>query len=111
LPATSPPVLEEVTMEEYFVWMTTRRIKPGTLDDFESAWRPDTHPEGMVRAYAYWSEDQQEIVGISFWPSKELCEAWRASEDEVRRRQAMAPYILDERESIYRGRELLVPDR
>ena len=34
-------------MEEHFVWMTTRRIKPGTLGAFESAWRPDTHPEGM----------------------------------------------------------------
>lgn len=111
LTATSPPVLEEVTIEEYVVWMMTRRIKPGTFNDFERAWRADTHPEGMLRAYAYWSEDQQEIIGISFWPSKELCEAWRASEDEARRRQAMAPYILDEQEAIYRGRELFVPDR
>lgn len=98
-------------MEEYFVWMTTRRIKPGTLTDFERAWRPETHPEGMLHAYAYWSEDEQEIIGVSFWPSRELCEAWRASEDEVRRRQAMAPYILDEQEGIYRGRELVIPDR
>ena len=89
-------------MEEYFVWMMTRRIKPGTFNDFVRAWRADTRPEGMLRAYAYWSEDQQEIIGISFWPSKELCEAWRASEDEARRRQAMAPYILDEKEAIYR---------
>ena len=37
-------------MEEHFVWMTTRRIKPGTLAQFEGAWRPDTHPEGMLRA-------------------------------------------------------------
>lgn len=36
-------------MEEHFVWMTTRQIKPGTLADFERAWRPDTHPEGMLR--------------------------------------------------------------
>jgi hypothetical protein len=33
---------EEATMEEHFVWMTTRQIKPGTLADFERAWRPDT---------------------------------------------------------------------
>ena len=45
-------------MEEHFVWMTTRRIKPGTLAAFESAWRPDTHPDGMRRAYAYWSDDR-----------------------------------------------------
>ena len=25
-------------MEEHFVWMTTRKIKPGTLAEFERAW-------------------------------------------------------------------------
>ena len=34
-------------MEEHFVWTTTRRIKPGTLAQFEGAWRPGTHPDGM----------------------------------------------------------------
>ena len=57
-------------MEEHFVWMTTRRIKPGTLAAFESAWRPDTHPDGMRRAYAYWSDDEQQIIGVSFWDSR-----------------------------------------
>ena len=57
-------------MDEQFVWMTTRRIKPGTLTDFERAWRPDTHPEGMLRAYAYWSEDEQQIIGVSFGPQR-----------------------------------------
>jgi hypothetical protein len=54
-------------MEEHFVGMTTRQIQPGTLADLERAWRPGTHPEGMLRAYACWSEDEREIVGISFW--------------------------------------------
>jgi len=102
-------VPEEAAMEEHFVWMTTRRINPGTLVGFERAWRPDTHPEGMLRAYAYWSEDEQEIIGVSFWVSKESCEAWRASAAEARRREAMAPYILGEQEAFYRGRELVVP--
>jgi heme-degrading monooxygenase HmoA len=96
-------------MEEHFVWMTTRRIKPGTLTEFERAWRPDTHPEGMLRAYAYWSEDGEQIIGVSSWGSQQSCEAWRASEAEARRRAAMAPYILDEQEGFYRGRELVVP--
>lgn len=96
-------------MEEYFVWMTTRRIKPGTLTEFERAWRPDTHPEGMLRAYAYWSEDGEQIIGVSSWASRQSYEAWRASEAETRRRAAMAPYILDEQEGFYRGRELVVP--
>jgi heme-degrading monooxygenase HmoA len=98
-------------IEEYFVWMTTRRIRPGALAEFERAWRPDMHPDGMLRAYAYWSEDEQEIIGVSFWASKQSCDAWRASAAEVRRRQAMAPYVVDEHEAFYQGRELAVPAR
>jgi len=98
-------------MEEHFVWMTTRRIKPGALTEFERAWRPDTHPEGMLRAYAYWSDDGQYIIGVAFWSSKESCDVWKASEAEARRRQAMARYVLYEQEAFYRGRELTVPTR
>jgi heme-degrading monooxygenase HmoA len=102
---------QEAAMDEHFVWMTTRRIKPGTLADFERAWRPDTFPQGMRRAYAYWSEDGQEVVGVSFWASKESCDAWRASEAEAHRREAMTRYVVDEREAFYRGRELALPAR
>jgi heme-degrading monooxygenase HmoA len=98
-------------VDEHFVWMTTRQIKRGTLTDFEGSWRPDTHPEGMRRAYAYWSADGREIIGVSFWASKELCEAWRSSPAEARRREAMAAYVLGEQERFYRGRELHVPER
>jgi heme-degrading monooxygenase HmoA len=101
--------LEEAVMEKHFVWMTTRRIKPGMLEDFERAWRPASHPEGMRRAYAYWSEDGQEIIGVSFWESKQACDAWRGSDAEAQRREAMAAYILDEQEGFYYGRELAVP--
>lgn len=96
-------------MEEHFVWMTTRRIRPGTLADFERAWRPPSTPPGMLRAYAFWSEDGLEIIGVSFWDSRDSCDAWRASEAEARRREAMAPYVIEERESLYRGRELGIP--
>ena len=58
-----PHGLEEAAIEDHFVWMTTRRIKPGRLTEFERAWGP--HPEGMLTAYAYWSDDQQQIVGVS----------------------------------------------
>jgi hypothetical protein len=37
-----------------------------TLTEFERAWRPDAPPEGMLRAYAYWSEDEHQIIGVSF---------------------------------------------
>ena len=96
-------------MEESFVWMTTRRIKPGTLADFKRTWRPERHPDGMLHAYAYWSDDGQEIIGVSSWASREACDEWRASWEETRRRAAMSPYVLSEQEGFYRGRELIVP--
>ncbi|WP_151483914.1 hypothetical protein [Streptomyces albicerus] len=98
-------------MEEHFVWVTTRRIKPGTLKEFERAWRPTPYPHTLRRAYAYWSEDGQEITGVSFWDSKEACDSWRASDTEKQRREAMAPYVVEEREGFYRGGELTVPVR
>src|SRR5215216_2022477 len=33
---------------EYFVWMTTRKIRAGALDDFEHVWQPDPYPEGLI---------------------------------------------------------------
>ena len=98
-------------MREHFIWVTTRRMKPGALQEFERAWRPDPYPQGLHHAYAYWSEDEREITGVSFWDTKEACDSWRTSEAETRRREAMAPYVLEEREGFYRGRELAIPVR
>jgi hypothetical protein len=53
-------------MEEHVVWTTTRRIKPDTLAQFERARRPGTHPDGMPRAFAYWSDDEQQVIGVAF---------------------------------------------
>ncbi|WP_369243790.1 hypothetical protein [Streptomyces sp. R41] len=96
-------------MEEHFVWVTTRRLQSGALEEFERAWRPTPYPHGLRRAFAYWSEDGQEITGVSFWDSRETCDSWRASEPEAQRRAAMAPYVVEEREGFYRGRELTIP--
>jgi len=81
-------------MEDIVVWMTTRRIKPGMLGEFARNWRPERHPDGMLHAYAYWSDDEQEIVEVSSWASRESCDTWRASWEETRRRAAIAPYVL-----------------
>ncbi|MFF8844210.1 hypothetical protein ACF08N_16060 [Streptomyces sp. NPDC015127] len=98
-------------MQEHFVWVTTRRLQPGTLEDFENAWRPAPYPSGLLRAFAYWSEDGQQITGVSFWDSREACDSWRGSESEAQRREAMAPYVVEEEEDFYRGRELTIPER
>jgi hypothetical protein len=46
---------------------------------------------------------------VSSWVSGESCDTWRASREETRRRAAMAPYVVNEHEGFYRGRELIVP--
>ncbi|MGW9032696.1 hypothetical protein ACWGQ5_53970 [Streptomyces sp. NPDC055722] len=43
--------------------------------------------------------------------SKEAYDSWRASEPEAQRRAPMAPYVVEEREDFYHGRELAVPQQ
>jgi hypothetical protein len=98
-------------MAEDVVWITTRRIKPGSYDEFRKAWRPSAIPEGMVRAYECYSEDRNEVVGISWWDSFESRERYRLSEVEADRQRAMAPFVEAESSGVYSGRELEIPTR
>ena len=98
-------------MDEVYAWITWRRIAPGAREEFSRAWRPSEFPEGMLRAFEYASEDQQEVVGVSIWDSKESRERYRLSEVETERRRAMAPFVVDERSGFYVGRELKIPGR
>ena len=97
--------------ETTHVWITTRRLKRGTRDEFSSSWRPSEFPAGMLRAYECYSADETEVVGISIWDSAESRERYRLSDVESERRRAMAPYVLDENSGFYSGRELKIPDR
>lgn len=96
-------------MDEFYVWVTTRTIKAGTRSQFERAWRPRTFPEGMLRAYELWSDESAEVVGVSVWDSRESCERYRSSQLEAERREAMAPFVLEEESRTYTGRELAIP--
>ena len=40
-------------MSNFFVWVTTRRIKEGALEDLRRAWEPPGPPEGMTRAFEW----------------------------------------------------------
>jgi hypothetical protein len=93
------------------VWITTRKLKPGTREEFSQSWRPSEFPVGMLRAYECYSGDENEVVGISIWDSPESRERYRLSDVESQRRRAMAPYVLDESSGFYSGRELKIPDR
>jgi heme-degrading monooxygenase HmoA len=96
-------------MDQYVVWITTRRLKPGSHDEFARAWRPGEFPEGMIRAYECFSSDRNEVVGVSVWDSVESRERYRLSEVETERRRAMAPFVVEETSGLYTGRELHIP--
>ena len=91
------------------VWITTRRIRPGTYEEFRKAWRPSAFPEGMLSAYECFSEDRQEVVGISIWDSFESRERYRLSDVEAERQRAMAPFVAAESAGLYVGLALELP--
>jgi hypothetical protein len=63
----------------------------------------------MLRAYECYSADGNEVVGISIWGSVESRDRFRRSEVEAERRQAMAPFVIEESSGFYTGRELTIP--
>jgi heme-degrading monooxygenase HmoA len=98
-----------MTDDSYVVWITTRRIRPGSYDEFRRAWRPKEFPEGMLRAYECFAEDRDEVVGVSIWDSLASRDRYRLSDVEADRQRAMAPYVEAESSGVYSGRELRIP--
>lgn len=98
-------------LDQTYVWITTRKLRPGTREEFSRAWRPSEFPEGMLRSYECYSADGSEVVGISIWDSSESRDRYRLSEVESRRREAMTPFVLEESSGFYTGRELKIPTR
>jgi len=95
-----------VDWDQSVIWITTRTIAPGSYEEFRKAWRPSAFPDGMVRAYECFSEERNEVVGISVWDSFESRERYRLSEVEAERQRAMAPFVEAESSGLYVGREL-----
>jgi hypothetical protein len=100
-----------VELHQTYVWITTRRLRPGAREEFSRAWKPSEFPQGMLRAYECYSADGNEVVGISVWDSPESRDAYRLSDVESERRRAMAPYVVEETSGFYTARELSIPDR
>jgi hypothetical protein len=96
-------------LDQSYVWITTRRLKPG--EEFSRAWRPRGFPEGMLRAYECYTADGNEVVGIAIWDSPESRDRFRYSEVEAERRQAMAPFVIEESSGFYIGREPKIPEQ
>ena len=98
-------------LHQTYVWITTRRLKPGAREEFSHAWKPSEFPQGMLRAYECYSGDGNQVVGISIWDSPESRDAYRLSDVESERRRVMAPYVVEETSGFYTARELSIPER
>ena len=96
-------------MGDFFVWVTTRRIRAGALEDLRRAWEPPEPPEGMTEAFEWVGDDARTVVGVSYWASEDACERYRASDTEAERRERMAPYVESEDSQTYSGRKLAIP--
>ena len=94
-------------LDQTYVWLSTRRLKPGTREEFSRAWRPREFPEGMLRAYECYSPDGTR----SGSRSPESRDRFRLSEVEDERRQAMSPFVIEESSGFYVGRKLKIPER
>ncbi|SFY34596.1 hypothetical protein OH786_18425 [Streptomyces atratus] len=46
------------------------------------------------------------VAAVKSGQNGEACDSWRASAPETQRREAMTPYIVEEQECFYHGREL-----
>jgi hypothetical protein len=48
--------------------LTVRKLRPGTYEQFRSAWEPEVFPEGFTRAYHLRGlEDENEVVSFGFF--------------------------------------------
>ncbi len=83
---------------DYYVWITYRRIRPGSREEFERSWEPADFPGGLLRADAWYSDDGEEIVGVSFWESREAIRAFAGDDIDVARFYPKDERFLVERE-------------
>jgi len=89
-------------MEEHFARMTTRQIKPGALADFERAWRPGTHPEGMRNGLRTKGKSSGLVLGVQGVVRK-VAGLGRGGAPTC----GDGCPLLAEQEAFYRGRELI----
>jgi len=56
-------------------FLTVRRLKPGSYDDWRKAWEPDEWPDGSKRAYILRNvDDPDEVIAFGFY-DRDLAQA------------------------------------
>jgi hypothetical protein len=79
-----------------YAFLTVRKLKSGSYDDWRKAWQPDWWPEGSKRAYILRNaDDPDEVIAFGFYEGG-LSEARRdpkLQEMQRGRFERMAPYV------------------
>lgn len=78
------------------VFLTVRRLKSGTFDDWRQAWQPAEWPDEFKTAYILRKlGDPDEVIAFGFFEGDvEAARADPAMQQQMQRRtDAMAPYI------------------
>ena len=79
-------------------FLTVRKLKPGSYDDWRQAWEPEEWPEGAIKAYILRNvDDPDEIIAFGFFEGDMA--AMRDDPDMQAQQQArfasMAPHVTE----------------
>jgi hypothetical protein len=77
-------------------FLTVRRLKPGSYDDWRQAWEPDNWPEGSVKAYILRNlNDPDEVIAFGFFEGEiaSLRKQPDFRDQQAARFERMAPHV------------------
>ena len=77
-------------------FLTVRKLKRGSYEDWRRAWQPDEWPEGAQKAYILRNvDDPDEVIAFGFFESdlQALRQDPRVQEQQRARVEQMAPFV------------------
>jgi hypothetical protein len=77
-------------------FLTVRRLKAGSYDEWRKAWQPDFWPEGSVKAYILRNiDDPDEVIAFGFYErsADQIRGDTRLQEMQRERFERMVPYV------------------
>jgi len=75
-------------------WITARRVKSGSEEDFRKKWAGGGQPDGMVNAYLMQDEsDPRNTLSVSLWDSADKLLQWRTSDDARKRDEGLQDVV------------------
>jgi hypothetical protein len=96
-------------------FLTVRKLKPGTYDEWRKAWEPEEWPEGSKRAYILRNlEDPDEVIAFGFYEGEldVMRREPKFAETQRARFEKMAPFVDSTgADGVYEVVEEVVPSK